>query len=589
MGTIKSDTIKNTINRVNESVFVPDIQRTYVWLNNPKDRRIELLFDSLMRGYPIGAFLFWSLKKSDIETDEIAESSCSERLNFQLYKFIENYDERNKSNEKINVSQVKSSDLDIVLDGQQRLTSLYIGLRGSRTLRRPYARSTTVNPYDQKFLYLNLDYRPDSDNPEDVYQFEFKTLEDARKVNANGAHWFRVSKIMEFENRKESIRNYCAERSLSRDAEDMITDLYVAISEQPNITYFEETEKSLDKVLNIFIRVNSGGMQLSRSDLLMSLLTATFGSDIKGEMDVFVKTLQDDGFGVFSRDHILKTCLMLTGHSHIFKLANFSKTNIRDIETQWKEICEYINITTRILASLGYRNELSSGYVITAISYYLYNRKIQKPSLEDKEAIAMFVRIAQLRAFFSAGLDGKLTKVKEQMDAAKDFKDFLGLANKNIERFKITSEDVEWYVENEKYGYWTTLPLLQLLYPNLNYSYSNFHIDHIYPKSKFNKDNVELEPVFYGKANDLFNLQLLEGVENEEKSSKDPESWLASVCKEPKDRENYLCNNYIPKTFILEWKNFGDFEIKRKKRIKKRLYAAFNLPVPQDLSQIDED
>ena len=154
MGTIKSDTIKNTINRVNESVFVPDIQRTYVWLNNPKDRRIELLFDSLMRGYPIGAFLFWSLKKSDIETDEIVESSCSERLNFQLYKFIENYDERNKSNEKINVSQVKSSDLDIVLDGQQRLTSLYIGLRGSRTLRRPYARSTTVNPYDQKFLYL---------------------------------------------------------------------------------------------------------------------------------------------------------------------------------------------------------------------------------------------------------------------------------------------------------------------------------------------------------------------------------------------------------------------------------------------------
>ena len=588
MGTIKSDTIKNTINRVNESVFVPDIQRTYVWLNNPKDRRIELLFDSLMRGYPIGAFLFWSLKKSDIETDEIEENSCSERLNFQLYKFIENYDERNKSNEKINVSQVKSSDLDIVLDGQQRLTSLYIGLRGSRTLRRPYARSTTVNPYDQKFLYLNLDYRPDSDNPEDVYQFEFKTLEDARKVNANGVHWFRVSKIMHFENRKESIRNYCAERSLSRDAEDMITDLFVAISEQPNITYFEETEKSLDKVLNIFIRVNSGGMQLSRSDLLMSLLTATFGSDIKGEMDVFVKTLQDDGFGVFSRDHILKTCLMLTGHSHIFKLANFSKTNIRDIETQWKEICEYINITTRVLASLGYRNELSSGYVITAISYYLYNRKIKKPSLEDKEAIAMFVRIAQLRAFFSAGLDGKLTKIKEQMDAAKDFKDFLGLANKNIERFKITSEDVEWYVENEKYGYWTTLPLLQLLYPNFNYSYSSFHIDHIYPKSKFNKDNVELEPVFYGKANDLFNLQLLEGVEIEEKSSKDPESWLSSVCKEPKDREKYLLNNYIPKTFVLEWKHFGDFEIERKKRIKKRLYAAFNLPVPQDLSQIDE-
>lgn len=587
MGTIKSDTIKNTVNRVNDSVFVPDIQRTYVWLNNPKDRRIEMLFDSLMRGYPIGAFLFWSLKKSDIETDEIEENDCSDKLNFQLYKFIENYDERNKSNEKINVSQVKSSDLDIVLDGQQRLTSLYIGLRGSRTLRRPYARSTTINPYDQKYLYLNLDYRPDADNPEDVYQFEFKTSEDAKRLNNNGAHWFKVSSIMDFKNRKESIRKYCSSRSLSRDAEDMITDLYVAISEQPNVTYFEETEKSLDKVLNIFIRINSGGMQLSRSDLLMSLLTATFGSDIKGEMNVFVTTLQENGFGVFSRDHILKTCLMLIGSSHVFKLANFSKSNIRAIETQWKEICEYISITTRILASLGYRNELSSGYVITAIAYYLYKRKITKPSMEDKEAIVMFVRIAQLRAFFSAGLDGKLTKVKEQIDAAKDFSDFLELANKNIERFKITSDDVEWYVENEKYGYWTALPLLQLLYPNLNYSYSNFHIDHIYPKSKFNKDNHGLDPVFWGRANDLFNLQLLEGLENEEKSSKDPEVWLSSMYKDQSAREEYLSKNYLPKKFKLEWENFGTFEIERKKRMRKRLYQAFNLPLPEDLKNLD--
>ena len=61
--------IKSIIDKLNSSYFVPDIQRSYVWLQNPKLKKIEQLFDSLMRGYPIGSFLFWALKKSDIESD----------------------------------------------------------------------------------------------------------------------------------------------------------------------------------------------------------------------------------------------------------------------------------------------------------------------------------------------------------------------------------------------------------------------------------------------------------------------------------------------------------------------------------------
>ena len=151
-----SDNIRTIVDKLNESFFVPDIQRSYVWLQNPKEKRIENLFDSLMRGYPIGSFLFWNLKRSDIETDNSDKETEEGKLNFQLYKFIENYDVRKSHNEKINISQVKSEDLHIVLDGQQRLTSLYIGLRGSRTLKRPYSRKNDANQYEEKFLYLNL-------------------------------------------------------------------------------------------------------------------------------------------------------------------------------------------------------------------------------------------------------------------------------------------------------------------------------------------------------------------------------------------------------------------------------------------------
>ena len=92
MGKFIDKTAREIISELNVSYFLPDIQRDYVWLNNPREKKIEQLFDSILRGYPIGTFLFWKLKKNDIETDKNKDSK--NKLNFQLYKFIENYDVR---------------------------------------------------------------------------------------------------------------------------------------------------------------------------------------------------------------------------------------------------------------------------------------------------------------------------------------------------------------------------------------------------------------------------------------------------------------------------------------------------------------
>ncbi|WP_240446342.1 hypothetical protein [Helicobacter pylori] len=82
----------------------------------------------MCRGYPIGSFLFWKLQKEDItKSDEQDEN----KLNFQLYKFLTNYHEKKPHNEKIYIEQISRDDLYIVLDSQQRLTSLYIGLKGN--------------------------------------------------------------------------------------------------------------------------------------------------------------------------------------------------------------------------------------------------------------------------------------------------------------------------------------------------------------------------------------------------------------------------------------------------------------------------
>ncbi|GAA7105496.1 hypothetical protein VN0435_13540 [Helicobacter pylori] len=167
MGVFLDNSIKNVVDELNVRYFLPDIQREYVWLKKADEKKIEQLFDSILRGYPIGSFLFWKLQKEDIaKSDEQDEN----KLNFQPYQFITNYDERKPHNEKIYIKQITHDDLCIVLDGQQRLTSLYIGLKGTRTLKKRGARNDNPNAYEEKRLYLNLKHQPNMDNPEDNYQ-----------------------------------------------------------------------------------------------------------------------------------------------------------------------------------------------------------------------------------------------------------------------------------------------------------------------------------------------------------------------------------------------------------------------------------
>ncbi|GAA9060362.1 hypothetical protein BTM308_11510 [Helicobacter pylori] len=315
MGVFLDNSIKNVVDELNVRYFLPDIQREYVWLKKADEKKIEQLFDSILRGYPIGSFLFWKLQKEDIAKSEEQDEN---KLNFQLYQFITNYDERKPHNEKIYIEQITRDDLSIVLDGQQRLTSLYIGLKGTRTLKKKKARNDNPNAYEEKRLYLNLKHQPNMDNPEDNYQFEFHA-----KVPENDKNhfWFKVGDILEL----ESVWNYARDHRIEGKPLDLLEKLNKAFHTDQLISFFEEKEKNLDKVLNIFIRVNSGGVKLSYSDLLMSILTASFSSDIREKMNELVDALKDKGFPNVEQDQVLKTCLLLIGKDTTFELKNFNK------------------------------------------------------------------------------------------------------------------------------------------------------------------------------------------------------------------------------------------------------------------------
>ncbi|KAA6498111.1 DUF262 domain-containing protein [Helicobacter pylori] len=405
------------------------------------------------------------------------------------------------------------------------------------TLKKKNAKINNPNAYEEKRLYLNLKHQPNMDNPEDNYQFEFH----AKKPENDKEHWwFKVGDILETLNK--------------------------AFHDKQLISFFEETEKDLDKVLNIFIRVNSGGVKLSYSDLLMSILTASFSSDIRERMNELVDALKDKGFSNMGQDQVLKTCLLLIGKDTTFELKNFNKKNIKEIEDNWEKITESIYNAAKLLENFGYAGYLGSAYILSSLAYfYFLNSKMNE---NDKEQALKFARNAQITSYFSNSTDTKLNNIANSMKDAQTFEPFNhNLAKHQTSPLKITNDAIEDMMCSSSPA--RVFPILQILYPNLNYKTTTFHIDHIYPSSKFNEENKKLNKDFCG--NHLYNLQLLEGTENKVKKNKDPESWLKEKYKNQQAIEEYKKRNYIDPTLKLEWENIKEFREKREEAIIKTL------------------
>ncbi len=228
-------TIKHTVDLVypQRKFLLPAIQREFVW----STEQIIKLFDSLMRGYPIGSFLFWTVSEENINK-------------FDYYEFIRNYHEKKKkSNPKANM--IGESKLTAVLDGQQRLTALLIGLKGSYAEKIARKQWNDDSAFPEKKLYVNLLSKPEDLESDLEYDFKFLKLQDAIKQPPS-IHWFEVSKILEFRNHHDISTFLRAEKiNDSQYADDVLTKLFSIISSEKLITYYLVVSQDLNKILNI--------------------------------------------------------------------------------------------------------------------------------------------------------------------------------------------------------------------------------------------------------------------------------------------------------------------------------------------------
>jgi uncharacterized protein with ParB-like and HNH nuclease domain len=255
-------TIKEAIDNIKKRHYVlPSIQREFVWDTD----QIETLFDSLMRDYPISTFLFWKVEKSKIK-------------DFQFYEFIKVYHERDgRHNPKANLSD--HEDVIALLDGQQRMTSIYIALTGSHSRKLPHARKSNAAAYPMKKLYLNLLKKSD----ELEVEYDFRFLGEKEAEQKPGCFWFPCNEILNMSDMSKTamylMRNKLMDTSVYSVAEseyaiNTLNAFFNVVHQKGTISYYLEKGETLDKVLQIFIRINSGGTKLSYSDLLLSIATA---------------------------------------------------------------------------------------------------------------------------------------------------------------------------------------------------------------------------------------------------------------------------------------------------------------------------
>lgn len=557
--------------------LMPAIQREFVWSTD----QIVRLVDSLMRGYPVGSFLLWDVKPETAET-------------YTFYEFLTNFHERdNPYAQKSTV--VSGAGTTAILDGQQRLTSLNIALYGSFAEKKKYAWWNSSDAFPVKRLYLNLVEDPKDEELGLKYDLRFLAEEDASAKEGEQDKWFRVGSVLDFADSGPAMLREIDRRNVSDStaAYQRVYDLYQAVRVLRPMNYFLVSDQDPDKVLEIFVRVNSGGTTLSYSDLLLSMATNQWQElDAREEVRSLVSDLNSNAGRQFSfsKDVVLKTALTIADIDVRFKVSNFTRPNMAKVEAVWPQAKRSLLRAGTLLQQFGYtERNLTANSVIVPIAYYLHLRGANDSYLDstadaaDRLALQQWVTRSLIkRGIWGSALDTLLVRIREVLRAnsGSGFPAAKVEAAMAAEGKSLTFEPAEIdELLNLKYSGQRTFSVLSVLYPGLDLG-KKFHEDHIFPKSRFTKKKLleagvpsELVEAYVDAFNLLPNLQLLAGTANIEKLDALPADWADLAFPSTEKRDVYLRENDL-EDLPLDLMDFLGFFETRKARIRARLIAA---------------
>ncbi len=530
----KSYGSKGTIREVLDAIqrrnlVLPAIQREFVW----RPEQICQFFDSLMQEYPFGTFLFWR-----VEPDK--------SNNFKWYDFVRNYHEKDNPHCP-ELGEMPDQALTAVLDGQQRLTALNIGLQGSMAWKLPRAHYRFPQNFPTRRLYLNILSEADEEQGA-RYQFAF-LREDRPRDSSENECWFRVADIRGMQRSADVIRwigDNAPPDDMSDRALETLSLLQEVVHLKPMITYYEELSQDIEQVLQIFIRMNSGGTFLSYSDLLLSIAVAQWNHlDARKEIHDLVDDLNGIGRGFnFSKDFVLKAGLMLCDVNVVFRVDNFNRANMDILEASWPDVKKALLLTVKLVDRFGLsRDNLSAANALLPIAYHLYRADHGDGFLthtsyrQNREAMRLWLIRSLLKqgTWTGGGVDGVLMALRQAIskNGSADFPidSVMRVMSGRGKSLGLTDEEIEDLADMRSADRRVFL-LLSLLFPFLNLEH-HFHVDHIFPRARFSKDDLNAAGIpegehrsYWEMMDGLPNLQLLEGSKNTEKQTMIPSNWL---------------------------------------------------------------
>jgi uncharacterized protein with ParB-like and HNH nuclease domain len=573
-----ADSIYTVLPRLNSSWFLPALQREFVWGAG----QICQLFDSLMRSYPISAFLLWRVPQSA-------------RQDLEVYRFIDSASDFGKHNVRERAFGV--NDLAFVLDGQQRLTSLLIGLRGTYEFRKKYARTGEIQR-----LHLDLLRNGELPDEEGEISFGFEFRLNTATVT-RGSHWFEVGRILKYQTNLDELLNETTSRlkafhvsdSELETAKQNLKALHRVVFSDLPICYHTEDHGDQERMLDIFVRANSGGEALSKPELLLSNLTVHWKSrDARDEMTRFVDELNavlnrgtDSRREPLKQDFVLKSCLVLLDSQVAYRISSFNKQTCEQIEACWLDIQNAVKETVEVANWFGINGlNLTSANALVPIAYYLYRNsevRLRSDSQTDAENATLVRRwliMALLNSIFGGSSDSILTKMRGVIMKHGEHGRLypvreLDIAARDARRLPTTDPNAIKKILDIEYGDNSCVLALSLLFDERAWGTTPHHCDHIFAQDLFKQDLKQ----YRSSCDQLGNLTLLNARENMEKKAKPFDEWIRTR------EQAFLKRHLIPREESL-WRPaaFPDFLQERNRLILDRLFLVLGAGSGQEPS-----
>ena len=531
--------ISQILDKIDENqLFVPAFQREYVW----KRADAKNLISSLIKKYPTGTMLTW-------ETNNPPEL---------------------KGDWKYDAMQ---GAVKIILDGQQRITTLYMLIRGD--IPHYYSESEILN--DPRGLYVHI-----------------KTLEleyFIKNKMENNPCWINVTDIFQKKVREreiiKSIEVYGGE--VSKEEEDVISDNFQSISSITDAEFVEQVipvKATLKEAIDIFYIVNASGINLTDAELALAQISG-YWPQAREEFKKKLTELEEHGF-IFNLDFIIY-CLLGILYSRGSEMTKLhSESNNENLRSAWKklsgEVLDYVVNILRTHAYIDHTKEINSKYAVVPIVVYVFNKGKSVLSQEEIKKVIKWFYYSQIRQRYISQLPQKLDKdIGVVVRSTKPFDELLNIiaAERSLE---ISADEfigvdirnalfslMRWYFKSKGAVCFTTGIGIR---SNMGKKYS-LEWDHIFPYALLKEDGYGMNNRHkYSLAQEITNRAILTRVANRRKSDESAEEYLKGVRMEfPKA----LQLQSIPEDEYL-WKqeNFEEFIAKRREMLASELNTFLN-------------